>query len=108
MGTLRRASPRTARESAPAAVALCDVRHDRLADLPTTKYSTRTERTCIVAGALANKPYNGGESWVRLSWILGLRRLGFAVHVIEQGRPDGLEYLDASRGGSGSTGLFRW
>jgi hypothetical protein len=37
----------------------------------------------IVGGAIANKPRNGGESWVRLSWILGLRRLGFEVYFIE-------------------------
>jgi hypothetical protein len=37
----------------------------------------------IVAGAIANKPRNGGEAWVRLSWILGLRRLGFEVYFAE-------------------------
>jgi hypothetical protein len=37
----------------------------------------------VVAGALANKPHNGGEAWVRLSWIDGLRRLGCDVHVVE-------------------------
>ena len=41
-------------------------------------------RTLIVSGALANKPFNGGEAWVRLSWALGLRRLGFAVYFVEQ------------------------
>jgi hypothetical protein len=38
----------------------------------------------IVSGALANKPFNGGEAWVRLSWALGLRRLGFDVCFVEQ------------------------
>jgi len=42
----------------------------------------------IVAGALANKPYNGGEAWVRLSWIQGLARLGFQVVFIEQIEPN--------------------
>ncbi len=37
----------------------------------------------IVGGAVANKPLNGGEAWVRLSWILGLRRLGFDVYFAE-------------------------
>lgn len=37
----------------------------------------------IVAGAVANKPRNGGEAWVRVSWALGLARLGFEVHLIE-------------------------
>jgi len=38
----------------------------------------------IVSGALANKPFNGGEAWVRLSWLLGLRRLGFDVCFVEE------------------------
>ena len=38
----------------------------------------------IVSGALANKPFNGGEAWVRLSWILGFRKLGCDVYFIEQ------------------------
>jgi hypothetical protein len=37
-----------------------------------------------VAGALAAKPGNGGEAWVRLSYLLGLRRLGADVSFIEQ------------------------
>jgi hypothetical protein len=37
----------------------------------------------IVGGAMANKPLNGGEAWVRLSWILGLRRLGFDIYFAE-------------------------
>jgi hypothetical protein len=37
----------------------------------------------IVAGAVANKPLNGGEAWVRMSWALGLRRLGFEVFFLE-------------------------
>jgi hypothetical protein len=40
--------------------------------------------TAIVAGALANKPASGGEAWVRLSWALGLRRLGWDVHLVER------------------------
>jgi len=40
--------------------------------------------TAIVGGALANKPFNGGEAWVRLSWILGLQRLGFEVYFVEE------------------------
>ena len=38
----------------------------------------------VVAGALANKTGNGGEAWVRLSWAMGLRRLGFDVFFLEQ------------------------
>jgi hypothetical protein len=50
---------------------------------------SETVAIAIVAGAVAGKPLNGGESWVRLSWILGLRRLGFDVYFIER--------LDASK-----------
>jgi hypothetical protein len=42
----------------------------------------------IVAGALANKPLNGGNAWTRLQWIFGLRRLGVDVHLVEQLAPD--------------------
>ena len=40
--------------------------------------------TIVVSGALANKPFNGGEAWVRLSWLLGLRRLGHRVCFLEE------------------------
>jgi hypothetical protein len=40
--------------------------------------------TAIVSGALANKHRNGGAAWTRLSWALGLRRLGFRVCFVEQ------------------------
>jgi hypothetical protein len=38
----------------------------------------------VVAGAIANKAGNGGEAWVRLAWVLGLRRLGCDVHLVER------------------------
>jgi hypothetical protein len=40
--------------------------------------------TVAVAGALANKTGNGGEAWVRMSWVSGLRRLGFDVVFVEE------------------------
>lgn len=40
--------------------------------------------TVLLAGALANKPGNGGAAWTRLSWALGFRELGFDVHFVEQ------------------------
>ena len=36
----------------------------------------------IVAGALANKPGNGGEAWVRLSWV-GARHAGSEAGRLE-------------------------
>ena len=44
----------------------------------------------LVAGALANTPLNGGEAWVRLSWVLGLQALGLDVYFIEQIDPERL------------------
>src|SRR5436189_4067597 len=46
--------------------------------------STLIMARIIVSGALANKPYNGGEAWVRLSWILGFKKLGSDVHFVEE------------------------
>ena len=40
--------------------------------------------TVVVAGALANKPGQAGEAWVKLSWVRGLQRLGFDVWFVEQ------------------------
>jgi hypothetical protein len=41
-------------------------------------------RTAFLSGALANKPFNGGNAWSRLSWLLGFKRLGFEVWFVEQ------------------------
>jgi len=48
----------------------------------------------LVSGAVANKPFSGGEAWVRMSWVRGLRRLGHEVAFVEQiesAEPDNLE-----------------
>lgn len=56
----------------------------------------------VLAGAIANKPGNGGEAWVRLSWLLGLRRLGWEVFFVEclgAGVDDiGIDHLEAVMG----------
>jgi hypothetical protein len=36
---------------------------------------------------MANKPFNGGEAWVRLSWARGLARLGWRVAFVEEIEP---------------------
>ncbi len=74
----------------------------------------------LVGGALANKPGNGGEAWVRLSWVRGLERLGFDAYLVEQidpasctdaeGAPAPLDesvnraFFDSVTGGFGLTG----
>src|SRR5438034_7179875 len=42
----------------------------------------------IVAGALANKYRNAGGAWERLSWVVGLQRLGCDVYFVEQIAPE--------------------
>jgi hypothetical protein len=42
----------------------------------------------IISGALANKPFNGGNAWSRLSWALGFQKVGFEVCFVEQIHPD--------------------
>lgn len=41
----------------------------------------------VVAGALANKLASGGEAWVRLSWVLGFRKLGCRIFFVEEIQP---------------------
>jgi hypothetical protein len=41
----------------------------------------------VVCGALANKAFNGGAAWTRLSWVLGFERLGCDVYFLEQIAP---------------------
>src|SRR5688572_9695461 len=68
-------------------------------------------KVVIVSGALANKRGNGGEAWVRLSWALGLRRLGFDVYFVEQIDPttclDGAGHPCASFLDSANVAYFR-
>jgi hypothetical protein len=40
--------------------------------------------TVLVSGAIANKLYNGGAAWTRLSWTLGFHELGCRVFFVEQ------------------------
>ncbi len=41
----------------------------------------------LVGGALANKAGNAGAAWTRLSWLSGLRDLGFDAHLVEELAP---------------------
>lgn len=44
--------------------------------------------TVIVSGPLANKRGNAGGAWERMSWVVGLARLGCDVWFVEQIAPD--------------------
>src|SRR5580692_8846564 len=41
----------------------------------------------VVAGAIANQPGSSGNAWEKMSWVSGLRRLGFDVYFIEEIAP---------------------
>lgn len=38
----------------------------------------------LVSNVIANKPLNGGNAWVVLSWVLGFQRLGCEVLLVEE------------------------
>jgi hypothetical protein len=65
-------------------------------------------RIALVSGALANKPLNGGEAWVRLSWIRAFERACFRTFFIEQAgaplTPAAVDYFNAVTGAFGLQG----
>jgi hypothetical protein len=44
--------------------------------------------TIVVAGALAQRPFIGGHTWVFLQYLLGFRRLGWNVVFLDRIEPD--------------------
>jgi hypothetical protein len=61
----------------------------------------------LVAGALAAKPGNGGEAWVRISWARALSQLGYSVRFVEQldaASPAAREWFDTVVGWAGLEG----
>jgi hypothetical protein len=48
------------------------------------RVASSSKATILISGALANKPFNGGNAWSRLSWIRGFQALGFEVLFVEQ------------------------
>ncbi len=58
------------------------------------------KRTAFVAGALANRPWNGGGADVRMTWVKALARFGFEAWFVERiaratvdERPDGVRFF---------------
>jgi hypothetical protein len=47
-----------------------------------------TAGSAIVAGSVAQRPGNGGHTWVFLQYLLGLRRLGWDVLLLDRLEPD--------------------
>jgi hypothetical protein len=65
-------------------------------------------RSAIVGGALATKSGNGGNAWTRLNLVLGLRRLGFDVCLVEQlaATPEQAAYFEGVCGAFGVSGYL--
>jgi hypothetical protein len=66
--------------------------------------------TVLVGAALAAQPGNGGHAWVILHWLLGLRRIGYDVHLLDR-QPEpcdhaGPAWLEAVLGPHGLTHSF--
>jgi hypothetical protein len=53
-----------------------------------------SKATIVVGGALANKAGQGGEAWVRLNWVLGLKKLGYRILFLEQMPHAGREEIE--------------
>jgi hypothetical protein len=52
--------------------------------------------TILVSGPIANKPYNGGNAWAHLSYVLGFLKLGFDVYFVEKIHPSACIHEDGS------------
>lgn len=61
----------------------------------------------IVSGMIAGTPYQGGASWAVLQYILGLKRLGHQVYLIEPIRADALQPRGAPLHASVNADYFR-
>jgi hypothetical protein len=47
-----------------------------------------TRETIVVAGSVAQRPGNGGHTWVFLQYLLGLRKLGWDVLFLDRLEPE--------------------
>jgi hypothetical protein len=56
----------------------------------------------LVAGSIAANYRNGGIAWERLSWALGLGRIGFEIFIVDQLDRGRCVYADASGSGYGN------
>jgi hypothetical protein len=62
----------------------------------------------VVAGALANKPSNGGEAWVSLGWIRGLASLGYQVRFVEVIDPEDCRNGDGQHCAARDAIQYQW
>jgi hypothetical protein len=68
---------------------------------------TQSRPTVIVSGMIAADPGQGGATWAVLQYVLGLRRLGCDVHLIEPVPPASLRPHGSSLEASANAAYFR-
>src|SRR5438105_3822356 len=68
---------------------------------------TQSRPTVIVSGMIAADPGQGGATWAVLQYVLGLRRLGCNVHLIEPVPPASLRPQGSSLADSTNAAYFR-
>src|SRR5262245_22816765 len=45
-------------------------------------------KTIVIAGSVAQKPHEAGHTWVFLQYLLGFKKLGFDVLLLDRLEPD--------------------
>ena len=65
------------------------------------------KQTIVVSGMIAGTPRQGGAAWAVLQYVLGLRRLGHEVHLVEPVAAAALRPAGASLEASENAAYFR-
>ena len=68
---------------------------------------TASRLTVLLSGMLAADPNQGGATWAVLQYLLGLRRLGHEVLLVEPARREALRPAGASLADSANAAYFR-
>src|SRR4051794_679486 len=83
----------TCRRSCSTPVHVPSGRRCTSSDTPTARIEPQREPmssagTIVVAGSVAQRPGNGGHTWVFLQYLLGLRKLGWEVLFLDRLEPE--------------------
>jgi len=67
----------------------------------------RQRLTILVSGMIAGVPWQGGAAWAVLQYLLGFRRLGHDVYVVEELRASAVQPAGSALAGSTNATYFR-
>src|SRR5437764_217146 len=73
----------------------------------TRVFMPASSRTILISGMIAADSRQGGATWAVLQYVLGLRRLGHDVHLVEPIPPRCVHPESASLGESTNAAYFR-